>query len=82
MPVFSAKTPPIISSSFGSLALFAHMLVADPLEFLAYLGVIQQHKSEIGMAEKQKTLVESRDGSSDEEEFTWTEEEEKALVRR
>jgi len=58
------------------------MLVADPLEFLAYLGVIQQHKSEIGMAEKQTTLVESRDGSSDEEEFTWTEEEEKALVRR
>ncbi|KAK0656875.1 alternative sulfate transporter [Cercophora newfieldiana] len=34
------------------------------------------------MAEKQTALVESRDGSSDDEDFTWTEEEEKALVRR
>jgi hypothetical protein len=35
------------------------------------------------MAEKHVTSsVESKGSSSDEEEFTWTEEEEKALVRR
>lgn len=35
------------------------------------------------MAEKQVALsVESKDSNSDDEGFTWTEEEEKALVRR
>jgi hypothetical protein len=34
------------------------------------------------MAEKHASLVESRDGSSEDEDFTWTEDEEKALVRR
>jgi hypothetical protein len=34
------------------------------------------------MSQNQTALVESRDASSDEEDFTWTEEEEKALVRR
>lgn len=59
------------------------MLVTDPSEFLAYRGVIEQHKEDsTRMAEKQTALMESRDGSSDDEEFTWTEEEEKALVRR
>jgi hypothetical protein len=58
------------------------MLVTDPLEYLAYRGVTHQQDLNCTMAEKQTTLVESRDGSSDDEEFTWTEEEEKALVRR
>ena len=60
----------------------AYMLLTGPLEFLAYRRVSHQRDLNYAMAEKQTALVESRDGSSNDEDFTWTEEEEKALVRR
>ena len=42
-----------------------------------------RHKREQRMADKQASLsVESKGINSDDEEFAWTEEEEKALVRR
>jgi hypothetical protein len=84
MPDLKSEAPPL-TFLFSSRPLeclkSAHVHYRSP-GIPAYLGVTHQQLPNYTMAEKQTALVENRDGSSDDEDFTWTEEEEKALVRR